>query len=157
MGISPDLPRRNIVRILTNELKSAKLLRRKGFSPKQSEAIMSMITGMEIHNLYSSDECDSMLSEAVEKIFAKQDEKLREQRREFDVMFKLIQGESRELGKGLHEENRELKNEMKVDFNTRFSQFHDEIKSSRRWLIGTIVTVGMGLAAYLSALIKISH
>jgi len=46
---------------------------------------------------------------------------------------------------------------MKVDFNTRFSQFHDEIKSSRRWLIGTIVTVGMGLAAYLSALIKISH
>lgn len=131
MGISPDLPRRNIVRILTNELKSAKLLRRKGFSPKQSEAIMSMIAGMEIHNLYSSDEYDSMLSETVEKIFAKQDEKLHEQRREFDARMLL------------------MKEQIDKD--------HDELKASRRWLIGTIVTVGMGLAAYLSALIKISH
>lgn len=119
------------MRILTNELKYARLLRQAGFSPKKSEAIMSMISNAEIHNLYSKNEIDTMLSETVEKVFAKQDDKLREQRREFDTRMFLI------------------KEQIDKD--------HDELKASRRWLIGTIVTVGMGLAAYLSALIKLSH
>lgn len=172
MGISSALLRRNVVRILTNELKSAKLLRRAGFSLKKSEAIMAMMTGVEIHNLYSSEEIDIMLSEAVDKVFVENrrefdekikehrresDEKIKEQRREFDAMFNLIQSESRESRK-----------EHRADFASRFSQFQEEniesrknqlneIITSRRWLIGTIVTVGMGLAAYLSALIKLSH
>ena len=103
---------------------------------------MSMITGMEIHNLYSSDECDSMLSETVEKVFAKQDDMLREKQREFDYK--------------LTEQRREFDVRMLL-MKEQIDKDHDELKASRRWLIGTIVTVGMGLAAYLSALIKISH
>ena len=76
-----------------------------------------------------------MLSEVVEKVFAKQDLKLEEQRREFDARMKDI------------------------------SKYHDsqlrdnrsELLASRRWLAGTVVTVGLSLAAYLSALIRFTH
>lgn len=146
LDISPVILRRNEVRIITNELKSAKLLRKSGFSPRNSEAIMSMISTMEIHNLYSRDEVDIMLSEAVEKVFARQDEKLREQQREFDEKLNL---QHRELSSRLtlvQDENRDSRKE-----------FREEMKSSRRWLVGTIITVGMGLAAYISTIIKLSH
>ena len=120
------------MRILTNELKYAKLLRRNGFNPGQAESIISMISEMEIHNVYSKNEIDIMLSEAVERVFLKQDEKLREQQREFDEKLSLNRNESREFRK----------------------DFHEVLKSSRRWLIGTVITVGMGLAALI---INISH
>lgn len=119
------------MRILTNELNSAKLLRRAGFSVKKSDAIMSMLFSSEIYNLYSKEEIDIMLSETVEKVFAENRFMLNEQRREFDAKMVVI--------------------------NKQIDKNYDDLKSSRRWVIGTIITVGMGLAAYLSALFQISH
>ena len=119
------------MRILINELNSAKLLRHAGFSVKKSEAIMAMFTNSKIHNLYSSNEIDHMLSETVEKVFNDNRVMLNEQRREFDVKMNML--------------------------NKQIDKNYDDLKTSRRWVIGTIITVGMGLAAYLSALIQLSH
>ena len=123
------------MRILTNELKYAKLLRRNGFNPGQAESIVSIISGMEIHNVYSKSEIDIMLSEAVEKVFTRNDRMLEEQRREFDAKMQL----------------------MDKYYDRKLSQSDKELVASRRWVIGTVITVGMGLAAYISAIINASH
>ncbi len=123
------------MRILTNELKYAKLLRRNGFKPGQAESIISMISEMEILNVYSKSEIDIMLSEAVEKVFSKNDRRLEEQRREFDARLDL----------------------MDKYYDRKLTQADKELVASRRWLIGTVITVGMGIAAYLSTIINISH
>ena len=129
MNISPAILRRNIVRILTNELISTKLLSSYGFSPEESKTILSVLSYMEIYNLYSKEEIDIMFNGTIEKVFCRNREMLNEQRRDFDAKMALM-----------HEQDK--KN-------------HDYLKSARRWVIGTIITVGMGLPAYLSVLIKL--
>lgn len=119
------------MRMITSELKSAKILEEGGFSSVQSIVIVSMITQMDIHNLYSTNEVDIMLSETVEKVFSENRLEAERQRREFD--------------------------EKMVVLNKQVDKQYDELKASRQWVIGTIITVGMGLAAYLSAIIKLSH
>jgi len=57
------------MRMITSELESARLLEDAGFTHVQSEAVVRVITHMDIHNLYSSNEVDTMLSEAVERVF----------------------------------------------------------------------------------------
>ena len=123
------------MRIQCDSLKYARLLKRKGFKSYEADGLMSTLTEIEILNIHSQHEVNSMLSEVVEKVFAKQDLKLEEQRREFDARMKDI------------------------------SKYHDsqlrdnrsELLASRRWLAGTVVTVGLSLAAYLSALIRFNH
>ena len=123
------------MRIQCDSLKYARLLKRKGFKSCEADGLMSTLTEIEIFNIHSQHEVNSMLSEVVEKVFAKQDLKLEEQRREFDVRMKDI------------------------------SKYHDsqlrdnrsELLASRRCLAGTVVTVGLSLAAYLSALIRFNH
>jgi len=117
------------VRILTNELISTKLLSSYGFSPEESKTILSVLSYMEIYNLYSKEEIDIMFNGTIEKVFCRNREMLNEQRRDFDAKMALM-----------HEQDK--KN-------------HDYLKSARRWVIGTIITVGMGLPAYLSVLIKL--
>lgn len=119
------------MRILTNELRCAKLLRRSGIKASQANSIMSMISEMQIHNIYSKDEVNNMLSETVEKVFSEHERGLKQHQREFDEKMAII--------------------------NKQVDRQYDELKASRRWVIGTIITVGMGLAAYLSALIKLYH
>lgn len=132
--------------IITNELKSAKLLRNGGIPYKQSEAIVSMIASMDIHNIYSIDEVDTMLSETVEKVF-----------RKFDSQFdKKFDEQSQRFREQMREQRREFDEKMAVE-KEHINRTFDELKSSKNWIIGTIITVGMGLAAYLSALIKLSH
>ena len=76
-----------------------------------------------------------MLSEAIEKVFVKQDEKLAEQRREFDARM----------------------NDISKYHDSQLRDNRAELLASRRWLAGTVVTVGLSLAAYLSALIHFNH
>jgi len=130
------------MRIQCDTLKYARLLGKKGVKFHEASGLMSTLTEIEIFNIYSKQEVDSMLSESIEKVFAKQDQKLvqqdlklAEQRREFDARMKDI------------------------------SKYHDaqirdhrtELLASRRWLAGTVITVGLSLAAYLSALIHFNH
>lgn len=123
------------MRIQCDTLKYARLLGKKGVKFQEASGLMSTLTEIEIFNIYSKQEVDSMLSESIEKVFAKQDQKLAEQRREFDARMKDI------------------------------SKYHDaqirdhrtELLASRRWLAGTVITVGLSLAAYLSALIHFNH
>ncbi|WP_058492859.1 hypothetical protein [Legionella worsleiensis] len=68
--------------------------------------------------------------------------KLVEQRREFDITFN------------------ELKNELKEgrDRSDRIGQnLMSELAANRRWTIATIITVGLSIATYLSALFRLSH
>jgi hypothetical protein len=119
------------MRIQCDSLKYANILEKKGIKANDADGLMSTITAIEIFNLYSKDEVNSMLNESIQQIFieekenrAKQDQKLAEQRREFDLQIK---------------------------------EQRNEALNSRRWMVGTIITVGFSLAAYLSALIHYSR
>lgn len=141
------------MRIQTDTLKYAKILKESGFSKELSEGFFSTLTQIEIHNIYSVAEVDNMLSEAVRQVFVEQDKKLAEQQREFDARMKDISKRSdKELG--------ELKHELK-DGRSRsdvvWQNVMNELASNRRWTIATIITVGLSIATYLSALIHFNH
>ncbi|KTD56764.1 hypothetical protein Lsan_2924 [Legionella santicrucis] len=123
------------MQIQCDTLKYAKLLEKEGVKSDAAQGFMSTLTEIDIFNLYSKQEVDSMLSETVEKVFAKQDLKLAEQRREFDMRMQ-------DIAK-YHE--------------TQLRDQRGELLASRRWTIGTVITVGLSLAAYLSALIHFNH
>ena len=134
------------MRIQCDTLKYARLLRKKGLKSDVGDEFMSTLTEIEIFNIYSKHEVDSMLSEAVKEVFAKhdrsmddvfakQDQKLAEQRREFDARMK-------DTAKYHDQQLRDNKSEL---------------LASRRWMTGTVITVGLSLAAYLSALIHFNH
>jgi len=130
------------MRIQCDTLKYARLLKKRGFKSHEADGLMSTLTEIEIINIHSQHEVHSMLSEAVEKVFAKQDEKLAkqdlklaEQRREFDARMK----------------------DISKYHDTQIRDNRSELLASRRWLAGTVVTVGLSLAAYLSALIRFNH
>ncbi len=83
-----------------------------------------------------------MLSQSVREVFAEQDKKLAEQRREFDARRKdTLNYHAMKL--------QELRNEAE--------EHRKELVAARRWTVGTIITVGLSLAAYLSALIHFNH
>ncbi len=114
---------------------------------------MSTLPEIEIFNIHSKREVDNMLSQSVEKAFAefdeslaKQDKNLAEQRREFDL--KLLE-QRREFDKQFEKQLQEQRYESKGH--------RSELLASRHWTIGTIITVGFSLAAYLSALIHFNH
>lgn len=130
------------MRIQCDSLKYARLLEKKGIKSNAAEGFMSTLTQIEIFNIYNKHEVDSMLSEAVEKVFAKQDErlvkqdlKLAEQKREFDARM---------------QDNAKYHEQQLRDNKS-------ELLASRRWMIGTVITVGLSLAAYLSALLHFNH
>lgn len=104
---------------------------------------------VEIFNLYSQQEVDSMLSQSIREVFAeqalkleKQDLKLAEQRREFDA--------SRQDTAKYHEA--QLR-EQRSELQELRKELRSEVLTSRRWVIGTVIS----LAAYLSALIHFNH
>ena len=134
------------MRIQCDTLKYARLLSKKGVKSDVANGLMSTLTEIEIFNIYSKHEVDSMLSEAVQEVFAKHDrsiddvfakqyQKLAEQRREFDARMK-------DTAKYHDQQLRDNKSEL---------------LASRRWMTGTIITVGLSMAAYLSALIHFNH
>lgn len=123
------------MRIQFDTLKYARLLRRKGINLDMADDFISTLTQIDIFNLHSKHEVDSMLSESVEKVFVKQDLKLAEQRREFDTRMQ----------------------DIVKHHDTQLREQRSELLASRRWTIGTVITVGLSLAAYLSALIHFNH
>ncbi|MBA2710264.1 MAG: hypothetical protein H0U57_06710 [Tatlockia sp.] len=130
------------MRIRTNTLKYAKLLQAKGISSKTAEAFMTVLSEIEIYNICSREEVNSMLSESIKEVFIEQDKKLAEQRREFDVSFNAFK---QELKEGRDRSDRIGQNLMQ------------ELAANRRWTIATIITVGLSIATYLSALFRLSH
>ncbi|HFL2715803.1 TPA: hypothetical protein ACGWTM_002991 [Legionella pneumophila] len=123
------------MRIQCDTLKYAKLLRKKGLNSGVADSFISTLSQIEIFNLYSKQEVDSMLSETIEKVFSKQDLKIAEQRREFDVRMQ----------------------DIAKYHDAQLREQRSELLASRRWMIGTVITVGLSLAAYLSALIHYNH
>ncbi|CAM2866456.1 hypothetical protein LEWO105114_05865 [Legionella worsleiensis] len=51
------------------------MLKDEEFHLKSAESLMSTLTNIEIHNLYSIDEVDSMLSDSIKEVFVEQDKK----------------------------------------------------------------------------------
>lgn len=145
------------MRIQCDTLKYARLLGKKGFKSEAAHGFMSTLTEIEIFNIYSKHEVDSMLSEAVKEVFAKhdrsmddvfarQDQKLAEQRREFDARMQ-------DTAKFHEQQIRDNKSELLA---SRRDSRSDAL-TSRRWIVGTMITVGLSLAAYLSALFHFNH
>jgi len=120
-------------------LKYAKLLQKKGVKSDAANGFMSTLTQIEIFNIYSKQEVDTMLSEAVREVFTKHDrdvnKAITEQRREFDIRMK----------------DNEKYHEQRLRDNK------SELLASRRWMIGTLVTIGLSVTAYLSALLHVNH
>ncbi len=130
------------MKIQCDSLKYVTLLERKGISEKSAKAHIEVLTEMEIFNIYSVDEVNSMLNEAINKVFEdrdkvleQRDKRLAEQKREFDENLRLQRQEMLESRKDLRQ----------------------EILASRRWLMGTMLTIGLSLAAYLTTLVKMIH
>ena len=141
------------MRIQTDTLKYAKILKESGFSKESSEGFFSTLTQIEIYNIYSIEEVDNMLSEAVRQVFVEQDKKLAEQRREFDVrMIDIAKRTDKELGE-LHQELKAGRSRS----DTVWQNVMNELASNRRWTIATIITVGLSIATYLSALLHFNH
>lgn len=148
------------MRIQTDTLKYAKILKESGFSKESSEGFFSTLTQIEIYNIYSVEEVDNMLSEAVRQVFVEQDKKLAEQQREFDARMQDI-ARRNDLEANHHAlELGELKQELKEGRSRSDTIWHNmmnELAANRRWTIATIITVGLSIATYLSALIHFNH
>jgi hypothetical protein len=123
------------MRIQCDTLLYAKMLEKEGIKSDTAQGVMTMLTQIEIFNIYAKQEVDSMLSEAVKEVFVRQDKKIDEQRREFDVRM--------EDNAKYHEQ--------------RLRDNKSELLASRRWMIGTVITVGLSVVTYLSALLHFSH
>ena len=130
------------MKIQCDSLKYVTLLESKGISHKSAKACFEVLTDMKIQNIYSVNEVNSMLNEAINKVFEdrdkvleQRDKRLAEQKREFDENLRLQRQEMLESRKELRQ----------------------EILASRRWLMGTMLTIGLSLAAYLTTLFKMIH
>lgn len=136
-----------------NTLKYATLLANKGFNSRDARSLMSTLTEIEFNNIHSIQEVDTMLSQSFREIMAEQDKKLAQQRR--DSRLRHVEQE-----KKLAQQQRELETkltEQRQEFKTHLQEQRNEWMTSLRWTVGTIISVGISLAAYLSALIHYNH
>ena len=145
------------MRIQCDTLKYARLLGKKGFKSEAAHGFMSTLTEIEIINIYSKHEVDSMLSDAVKEVFAMQDLKLAEQRREFDAR---MQDTARFHEQQIRDNKSELLASRRDNRNALMASRREgrsDALTSRRWKVGTMISVGFSLAAYLSALLHFNH
>lgn len=141
------------MKIQCDSLKYVTLLESKGISEKSAKAHIEVLTELEIFNIYSVNEVDSMLSEAVNKVFEDREKafELRDKRflEEIKANEKRFETQRRDVDDNLRYARQEMLESRK--------ELRQEIVTSRRWLIGTTVTIGLSLAAYLTTLIKMLH
>lgn len=126
------------MRIQCDTLKYANLLKKRGVEAGVADKVMSTVTQVDILNIHDKDEVTTMLNESTKAIFAEQDKKLAEQ------------------SKKLAEQRREFDARRKETARYHEQQLRDnkaELLTSRRWMIGSVITVGVSLATYLSALL----
>lgn len=107
--------------------KCAKMLVNYKFTSVQADGIIKAISHSEVTNLLTKQEVNLMLSDAMQAVLKREDKRLAEQRREFDKRI------------GLYERR----------FDSRFTREFAELKASNRWVIGTIITVGLALPALM--------
>ena len=145
-------------------LQCVRMLIQNGISLELAEPMVAMLASSEFWNLYSKREVDSMLNETVEKVFrenrAEVDRRLEEQRRGFDKWIEEYKRLYEESKRQYEEDRRRSDAHIEADkqrFETEMAKFQIEAKADRRWVVGTIITVGVALAGYLSALIHFTH
>jgi hypothetical protein len=141
------------MRMQCDTLKYATILKQKGLKSSDANSLMSTFSEIEIFNIHSKIEVNTMLSESVEKVFAKHDQIRLDMLAKYDESLlkhdlKLAE-QRREFARQLQEQRKEAKEHR--------AEYRAELLASRRWTIGTIITVGLSLAAYLSALIHYNH
>lgn len=153
-----------LVKIQCDSLKYVTLLERKGITEKSAKAHIELLTEMEIFNIYSVNEVDSMLSEAVNKVFEDRDKMLELRDKRFSESIKTnekrfveeVKANEKRLDELRHEFVESLRLQRQEMLDSR-KEIRQEIITSRRWLVGTTITLGLSLAAYLTTLIKILH
>ncbi|MCH9744120.1 MAG: hypothetical protein K0U29_04215 [Gammaproteobacteria bacterium] len=104
-------------------------------SAEQADAIVTMLTDCEIWNLFNKDEVTTMLNEGLDKIIEKHDKIMEENDKKWDQKHK----------------------ELLANWGQEHREYRRELRSDRRWMVGTIITCTLALAGYLSALIHLSH
>lgn len=145
------------MRIQCDSLKYARLLRKKGIQSDEADDFMSTLTEIEIFNIYSKHEVDSMLSEAVKEVFVMQGQKIAEQQREFDIR---MQDNAKYHEQQIRDSRREFDVRMQDSAKYHDQQLRDnksELLASRRWMVGTMITIGLSLVACLSPLFHFNH
>lgn len=115
----------------TDTLKWYKLMESKGCESHLAKAIICTICEMEISNLYSKEEMQTMLAKTVEKVF-------QDNRRYQDV-------QHREFEKRMELAERRIENDVA------------EIRSLKRWVIGLMVTVAVGIVSSHIHLLHLIH
>ncbi len=111
------------MKMMIDSLKSVKLMDKKGVDRNLSEAFIEVACDTEIGNLYSKDEVNNMLAQSVQDV-------LTESRREFD---KRLDAQ--------REDMKSQREDMKSQFTELKSEFA-EFKTTKRWIIGLVLTVG---------------
>lgn len=99
----------------------------KGVDVKIAEAMLLVLSDVEHDNVYSKAEIDAMLPETVKNVFVEMRTEMRyeleERRREFDKRMELSE--------------------------KRFEDEIKELRAHKRWIVGTIITVGLAIIGYL--------
>lgn len=123
-------------------LHCAKMLVEFGLQPKLAQGLVETLANTDIRNCYSTQEVNAMLPETVQKTLDKY-------QADMDMRF---ERENREYERKRAEFKQDLEMQLK-----RTEDLYQKDRAVHRWVIGTIITVGIALAGYLSALIHLTH
>ena len=129
-----------------DSLQYVKILGKKGVDSTQAEAIIELLTEVDIRNLYSKAEIDTMLPQTVQTMFDK-----------FDRQFEQRRQEAEQRAEQRRQEAEQRLNEQRKEFNKRLEEDRKEAIAGRRWQVATIITCSFALAGYLSIIIHIAH
>ena len=116
-----------MVKFRYNSIENVNELTQSGFSREQAESFVTVLSKESHDNVYSQKEIDDMLAQTVKDVFKDNqtavDKVLGEQRREFDKRMESIE--------------------------TNAIEARREMRSTMRWLITTIITVGVAIIGYM--------
>jgi hypothetical protein len=95
----------------------------KGLERNVAERLVQQFSSQEHENVYSVKEIDKMMADTVREVFT-------ETRREFDKRMEATE-------KRMEVTEKRIEDEIK------------EMRSHKRWIVGTIITVGLAVIGYL--------
>ncbi len=137
------------MKIEIDTLKYAKMLTNNGFASNQAKTLTESFTAIEIKNVLNRQEVMNMIKE----IFT-----------ESDARHKAMREEDERRLKATREEDERKHKELLASYEMRMqeSRLHSEkeiaaIRTGWHWAVGTIVTVGIALAGYMTTLILYTH
>lgn len=115
------------MKIQFDSLELVDILVNKGMDKNQAEAIANALSDIEIHNLYSEKEVSNMIDQNTNKIFDFYE-------RRFEK---------------LEENQKQAIQEMKQYNRRSLEEIKKERRSTTRWLIATVITVGISIAGLI--------